>query len=664
MLICENHENTIQWKEGERLEHIFENRCDMLESAGKQSHPAIIAEDVVLSYRELDNRANQLARYLRKRGIKPGDRIGLLFDRSFHTYIALLAVLKVNAAYVPLDPSFPPERVSFIVNDARINAFVTLSKFQSDFQETALPVIYLDRAEDKVAVECHSRLEKPEEGEPVDQLCYIIYTSGSTGKPKGVAIEHPSICNFVRVASEVYGIAEEDRVYQGMTIAFDFSVEELWIPLASGATLVPGTPDTNLVGNDLAAFLSANRVTALCCVPTLLATLEDDLPDLRFLLLSGEACPHDLVVRWHRPGRTILNSYGPTEATVTATWSEPHPDKPITIGGPLPTYAIAILGENQKEVPRGQAGEICIAGIGLAKGYINRDDLTQKSFIPDFLDIPNNPSKRIYRTGDLGRVTDQNEIEYLGRIDTQVKIRGYRIELCEIESVLLQVPQIAQAVVTTHSTESGIDELVAYCVLTDAADELPVEAISERLRAQLPAYMIPAFIEKVPNIPMLPSNKADRKKLPAPKGPRFVSRNTDFVAPNSKTEKILANVLIDTLKIDGVSAIDHFFEDLGGHSLLMAQYCTKLRDHLVHSDVSMRDVYLHPTIAGLARHIDTSAEIETRAVSENHRIPSTLEYYGCGALQFLSYSAYSLFWFWVGVQGPLQFIVTLQTHLP
>ncbi|NNE34710.1 MAG: amino acid adenylation domain-containing protein, partial [Rhodothermales bacterium] len=542
-------------------------------------------------------------------------------------------------------------RVSFIVDDARINAFISLSKFQPGFQETSQPVIYLDRVADEVALERRSRLEDHEKDKPVDQLCYIIYTSGSTGNPKGVAIEHSSICNFVRVARKVYGITEEDRVYQGMTIAFDFSVEELWIPLASGATLVPGKADSNLVGNDLAAFLSANRVTAMCCVPTLLATIEDDLPDLRFLLVSGEACPHDLVARWHRPGRTILNAYGPTEATVTATWSEPHPDKPMTIGGPLPTYSIVILDENQEEVPKGQAGEICIAGIGLAKGYVNRDDLTQKTFIPDFLDIPNNPSKRIYRTGDLGRVTDENEIEYLGRIDTQVKIRGYRIELTEIESVLLQVPKIAQAVVSTHSTDSGIDELVAYCVLTDREDELPVDAISETLRAQLPAYMIPAFIEKVPNIPMLPSNKADRKKLPAPRGPRFVSRDTAFVAPKSMTEKILENVLTETLKIDRVSATDNFFEDLGAHSLLMAQYCTKLRDHLVDRDVSMSDIYLHPTIAGLARNIESRAEVASHAVPENHRVPGTLEYYGCGVLQLLSYGAYSLFWFWVGIQG-------------
>ena len=214
-----------------------------------------------------------------------------------------------------------------------------------------------------------------------------------------------------------------DRCYQGMTIAFDFSVEELWVPLIAGATLVPGKAGTNLVGSDLADYLFDRHVTVVACVPTLLATIERDLPELRILLVSGEACPQNLVVRWHRAGRSILNAYGPTEATVTATLTELYPDKPVTIGGPLPTYTIVILdAEKDEAVAPGALGEIGIAGIGLAQGYLNRPDLTQQKFIPDFLHIPNNPSKRIYRTGDLGRINDHDEVEFHGRIDTQVKI--------------------------------------------------------------------------------------------------------------------------------------------------------------------------------------------------------------------------------------------------
>jgi acyl-coenzyme A synthetase/AMP-(fatty) acid ligase len=271
----------------------------------------------------------------------------------------------------------------------------------------------------------------------------------------------------------------------------------------------------------------------------LLATIEQDLPDLRILLVGGEACPQNLVVRWHRPGRTILNSYGPTEATVTATLTQLTPDKAVTIGRPLPTYAIAILDPaTDAAVARGELGEIGIAGIGLAAGYLNRDELTQQKFIPDFLDIPNNPSKRIYRTGDLGRINDDGEIEYLGRIDTQVKIRGYRIELVEIESVLMEIPQIAQAAVSTCETDPGLVEIVAYYSLKQGTSDLPRSEIAQALSRRLPPYMVPTFLEHLPFIPMLISNKADHKKLPRPKGPRLTAEK-ELVAAKTETELLL-----------------------------------------------------------------------------------------------------------------------------
>ena len=278
-----------------------------------------------------------------------------------------------------------------------------------------------------------------------------------------MAIDHAGICNFVKVAGEVYGIRENDRCYQGMTLAFDFHVEDLWVPLIAGATLIAGKSGTSLFGNDLHAFLLKNRVTVLPCVPTLWATIEKDLPDVRIILLSGESVPHHLVVRWHRPDRLILNAYGPTECSVSSTLRRLTPENPVTIGSPLPTYTVVILDEHKDEVvPDGAIGEIGIAGIALALGYLNRDDLTRQKFIPDFLNLPNNPSKRIYRTGDYGRIREDGELEFHGRIDTQVKIRGYRIELEEIEAVLMQVPQIAQAVVNPYEPEPGAVELVGY----------------------------------------------------------------------------------------------------------------------------------------------------------------------------------------------------------
>lgn len=655
MLVCKTADNAIRWKLGERLDHLFEQRCDQLDAEGAQGHVAIDTGEIAWTFRDLDDRANQVARYLADQGIGSGDRVALLFDKSVETYVALLAVLKVNAAYIPLDASFPKERIGFILRDAGARAIVSLSNFRATVDAFTLPIILLDEVETKVDAQATERLSQAERKPPANELCYIVYTSGTTGNPKGVAIGHPSICNFVKVAGEVYGIETHDRVYQGMTIAFDFSVEELWVPLIAGASLVPGKPGTSLVGDDLEAFLRANKVTVLCCVPTLLATIERDLPDLRILLVSGEACPQDLVKRWHRPGRTILNAYGPTEATVTATLAKLHPAKPVTIGGPLPTYSIVILAEGDDEVlQKGALGEIGIAGIGLADGYLNREALTDKKFISDFLNIPDNSSKRIYRTGDLGRINEQDEVEFHGRIDTQVKVRGYRIELGEIETVISKLPQVSQAVVTTYEAEPGAVELVAYYTRRQGATAVKTSEVLQDLRAHLPGYMIPAFFEELPTIPMTGSNKADRKRLPAPKGPRVAAGSSRFVAPRTSTEEALARALVAVMKVDSVSIVDNFFHDLGAHSLLMARFCSAIRRDWPAANVSMRDIYLNPTIEKLAENLVSSIhEVGIEDKRDPPRIPSNLEYYGCGALQLLFYLLFGLFTLWVLTKGAM-----------
>ena len=355
------------------------------------------------------------------------------------------------------------------------------------------------------------------------------------------------------------------------------------------------------MGDELADFLRERDVTVMACCPTLLATIEQDLPKLRLLLVGGEACPQNLVARWYRAGRRILNSYGPTEATVTATLTELRPDKPVTIGVPLSTYSIVILDPNEdKTVENGELGEIGIAGVGLALGYMNRDELTMKKFIRDFLNIQNNPSGRIYRTGDLGRIDENGEIEYRGRIDTQVKIRGYRIELNEIEAVLLDLPQIAQAAVTTFEPEPDVTELVAYYAFKQGA-ELPRDEISQALRSKLPPYMVPAFLEELPSIPMTLSNKADHKRLPKPQLARFSSATGGYVAPKTENERILHAALCEVLRVDRVSTEHHFFDELGANSLLMARVCATIRKNPRMANVSMRDIYTNPTIARLAR---------------------------------------------------------------
>ncbi len=421
--------SALRWRYGERLNDVIEEACRR--HAGRT---AVSIESADISYAELDARANQMARLFIARGVKPGDRVAVLLDRGIETYVALFALLKAGAAYVPLDANHPSERIRFIVSDAGASLAVAHLRLADRLADCGVPTLVLDGMRAEVAALADAPLSESERGPHGDTLCYVLYTSGTTGNPKGVAVAHPSICNFVRVAAERYGFGPGDRVYQGMSVAFDFSIEEIWVPLVAGATLVPNTAATSLFGDELADFLEARGVTCLCCVPTLLASIERDLPKLRILLIGGEACPPALVKRWSRPGRTLLNSYGPTETTVTATLGVMTPDRPVTIGRPLPTYSIVILDPDRDvALEMGEAGEIGIAGIGVAEGYLNRSELTRAKFIDDFLALPNNPSGRIYRTGDLGRIAEDGEIEYLGRIDTQIKLRGYRIELTEIE---------------------------------------------------------------------------------------------------------------------------------------------------------------------------------------------------------------------------------------
>jgi non-ribosomal peptide synthetase-like protein len=613
VLLAPDEAHGSRTRRGERLDHLFEERCDWIRQYGRVDQLAVDSDAGSLTYDQLDRRANQIARYLRLRGAKPGDRIALLFDQPLFAYQAMLAVLKISAAYVPLDVAFPTDRMAYIAEDARAKFLLSTSDVPdmvagfADITANGAETIFIDSVAPLLDDTDARRLIDAERGFHADQLAYIIYTSGSTGRPKGVAIDHPSICNFIRIAAEVYGIRARDRVYQGLTIAFDFSFEEIWVSWMSGATLVPKPTGGALLGIDLHDFLTGKKITALCCVPTLLATLEDDLPELRFLLVSGEACPQDLIARWWRPGRRFLNVYGPTEATVTATWTEVHPDKPVTIGVPLPTYVTVILDPDDpyKALPHGQVGEIGIAGIGLACGYLNRDDLTSKAFIDDFLGIPANPSGRIYRTGDLGRVNEGGEIEYHGRIDLQVKIRGYRIELTEIESVLLQIPGIAAAVVDTYQPDPETTELVGYYSLRADTAELDQEHIFAQLRERLPKYMVPAYLEHLDEIPLTPQNKADRKNLPPPgqraaRPARVATPGEPPVAATSPTQRILAGALAKALGVDQVSIDAHFFDELGASSLLMARFSAQLRRETSLRQVSMRDMYRNPTVRQLA----------------------------------------------------------------
>lgn len=569
-----------------RLHRFFEVTCDRV-----RDKIAVEDGDRRVTYRELDQQANQLAHFLRGLGIGPGVRVGILLHRSSQTYVSLLAVLKAGAAFVPIDPGAPRDRVGYIAEDSGLDLLITSSDFAAVTVDLGCPLLELDGFAAALGAYPVSRLVADEDGDPP---CYVIYTSGSSGRPKGVEIAQSSICNFIGVVPSVYDVRKTDRVYQGMTIAFDFSIEEIWPTFAVGATLVVGPTDSRRLGSELGDFLDESGVTVFYCVPTLLATVSRDLPTVRSLIVGGEACPAELVERWSSPGRRILNTYGPTEATVTATCGELRAGRPVTIGRALPTCEVILLDSDLQPVPAGDVGEICIGGPGVARGYLGRPDLTADRFVRHRL-APG--GGRLYRTGDLGRLLDNGEFEYCGRADTQVKIRGYRVELTEIESVLAQTPGIAQTVVNTYQSEPGLVELIGYYSLSADTVSVDQQHVYQQLRERLPAYMVPAYLEQLTVIPMLPSGKADRNNLPAPKGPRSLATQHAYVGPATDTERILADALAHIMRVERVSVDSHFFDDLGANSLLMAHFCTLVRKRAGLLAMSMRTSICTPRSA-------------------------------------------------------------------
>jgi non-ribosomal peptide synthetase-like protein len=581
-----------------RLHHFFESATD-----ARPSSVALECEDERLSYGELDRRANRLAHHLIDRGLPPGARVGILIPRSIDMYVALLAALKAEATFVPIDPATPADRLAFIAEDSSLDLVLTTSSFEELCAELMATVLHLDTARSMLESSPSHRPDLPATGDP---NCYILYTSGSSGRPKGVEVAHSSICNFIRVVPEIYGVRPDERVYQGMTISFDFSIEEIWPTWATGATVVAGPTDGRRVGPGLADFLEGAGITMIYCVPTVLSTLDRTVPSITTVNVGGEACPPELVERWG-PGRRILNTYGPTEATVTCIWAELEPGKPVTIGKPLPTYTADLLDEDLRPVPHGEIGEICVGGPGVARGYVNRPELTAERFVPD----PTGPDgARIYRTGDLGRYLDNGEIEYLGRADAEVKVRGHRVDLQEIESVLLEDARVSAAVVKLVPTPGTGGELAGYVALKrpgsgEGRDDLAAD-LQARARDKLPAYMVPTFLEEIDELPMLPSGKVDRKQLPDPRGPRLIGGTGPHAAAETPTEKAMADVWEEVFGLPtGSASVDtHFFDDLGGHSLLAASVISKLRSEQAAAGLSILDLYQHPTIRELARHQD------------------------------------------------------------
>ena len=554
-------------------------------------HTALECGPCRLTYAQLDREACRVSRYLRACGVKVGDRVALQLPRSESALIVLLGILKTGAAYVPLDPEYPQERVAYILQDSQARALVTLSDMPgggTTYQGLRIDWDTLNLDTPRAGVRWPSRPARP------DDIAYIIYTSGSTGRPKGVPITHTAACNLVRAEGRIFQVRPEDRVYQGFSLAFDASVEEVWLAWYSGAALVVGTSEMVHAGPGLAELLTERKITVFSTVPTLLALLGADLPSVRLLILGGETCPADLVQRWGTPGRRMVNTYGPTEATVIATYSDCVPGQALTIGRAVDNYKIYILApEGVELVPPGVAGELCIAGPGLSPGYLGRPDLTREKFIPNpFRQDP--PYERIYRTGDLAQWSPTGEVIFCGRLDAQVKIRGFRVELTEIEAALRGFPGVRAAAVTTHELSAGVPHLVAYLV-TEAA-ELDLPALKTQLRQTLPGYMVPTRFEFLAALPILPSGKVNRKALPAPEA---IATGTADDPPQGSWETRLAESWQRWFAVP-INRTAHFFTDLGGHSLLAARMVSELRTQANFATLSVLDVYHHPVLAQLA----------------------------------------------------------------
>jgi len=366
---------------------------------------------------------------------------------------------------------------------------------------------------------------------------------------------------------------------------------------------VVGTAEQVLSGPDLPRTLAAEKITFFSTVPTQLSMMSEQIPTLRILILGGEECPQSLLRRWYADGRQVFNTYGPTETTVIATWTECKPDENVTIGRPVPNYAVYILDSQQRQVPVGIKGELCIGGMSLADEYLNRPGLTAEKFVEPSFGLKAGYPRRIYRSGDLARFDADGNVEFCGRIDCQVKLRGFRIELSEIEARLLALPEVAGAVVAVQKV-AGVDHLVAYVVPAEGHESgLDEESVRNRLRDHLPRYMVPTLFELMDDFPSLPSGKVDRKRLPAPTPSRS---EREVRQPETDTERTVHAVWEELFGGMAVSLDDDFF-DLGGHSLLAAQMISELRDDARMSTLALQDVYKHRTVARLAAHVDCLA---------------------------------------------------------
>ncbi|MBW8873677.1 MAG: non-ribosomal peptide synthase/polyketide synthase [Acidobacteria bacterium] len=595
-LLTESNDTDFELGAEERLHELVARQC-----RETPDRIAAVEEGGTLTFGALDAQAGRIAGELLLRGIRTDELVGICLDRSLEMLVAILGVLKAGAAYLPLDPDYPRDRLAFMIADARPRLIMTQRSLRHGLESHGVPTLVVD--EDRSAAPA-GELPQAAGLATADNLAYVIYTSGSTGRPKGVAVSHRAIANRLLWMQRHFPIGEEDGVVLKTAFGFDASIWEIFVPLLAGARVIVARPGGHQDSTYLVRLVREQQATVLQLVPSMLRVVveESELPEcasLRRLFCGGEAFPGELQRRFAtRHGAELHNLYGPTEAAIDAAhWTCRPDDAPavLPLGQPLANVRVYVLSPRLVPVPRGVAGELCIGGRGLARGYLGRPDLTAGRFVPDAQS--GRPGERLYRTGDLARQRADGALEFLGRIDQQVKIRGYRVELGEIEASLARHPAVAQAAVALRSDERG-DRLIAYAVLRGAAVE-PAE-LRALLAGSLPEPMVPAVVVVLSALPFLPNGKLDRSALPEP--PDTATAGAGKEAPRNLTEELLVGIWSDVLGAAGIGIRDSFF-DLGGHSISATQMAARVRAAFG-VDLTLRAFFDHPTIAEIAATVD------------------------------------------------------------
>lgn len=544
-----------------------------------------------IKYAQLNARANQLARYLQGRGLGPETLAGICVDRSINMLVAVLAVLKTGAAYVPLDPSFPADRLAFMAVDAGLKLLITEEGY-AGLINTEAPTVLIDAERSQIARYESANLPGAANGE---SLAYLIYTSGSTGQPKGVAVHHQALVNLLWAILKQPGIGPGDTMLAVTTLSFDIAGLELFAPLLAGARVVIATRAAASDAAQLRTLLAESGATVLQATPATWRMLIEagwqGLPSLK-MLCGGEALTPQLATALLNRGGELWNMYGPTETTIWSSWTRVRAaNEPITIGRPAPNQSFYVLDSKLKPVPSAIPGELCIGGDGVARGYHNRPDLTADRFVPN----PYAPG-RLYRTGDRARYRQDGSVEVLGRMDSQVKIRGFRIELGEVEAALLACPGIQNAAVIVREDGSGMSFLAGYFV-PEAPDQECAERVRIHLKQRLPEYMIPTRLIPLLVLPKTPNGKLDRKALPEPDALRKASGNTEEVQYDA-LETTLIGIWESVLGIRPINRKDNFFE-IGGHSVLAARMFGRM-EKVLGKSLPLATLFQGPTIEKLA----------------------------------------------------------------